>query len=158
MTLPADLATSPSTNSATATSTTRSNPASASAAPTQTDGQDSSSSESKTNVGAIAGGVVGGVAGLAIIAGLLFFFLRRNRKYSRGPVEMEASEQKSGDPGNRAYIQHQSSPLHGGSVPQSSPSPGGYTAANSTSPHPPVTSQSSPMSELENNQRPVELE
>ncbi|GKZ37613.1 hypothetical protein AbraIFM66950_009232 [Aspergillus brasiliensis] len=39
-----------------------------------------SSSSSGTNTGAIAGGVVGGVAGVAAIAGLLFYFLRRNNK------------------------------------------------------------------------------
>jgi len=34
----------------------------------------------KTNVGAIAGGIVGGVLGLALIAGGLFFWLRSRRK------------------------------------------------------------------------------
>jgi LPXTG-motif cell wall-anchored protein len=33
--------------------------------------------------GAIAGGVVGGVLGLALIAGLLFFFLRKRRRDHR---------------------------------------------------------------------------
>jgi hypothetical protein len=32
------------------------------------------------NTGAIAGGVVGGVCGLALIAGLIFLILRRNKK------------------------------------------------------------------------------
>lgn len=36
--------------------------------------------DSSTNVGAIAGGVVGGVAGLALIAGLLLLLRRRNNK------------------------------------------------------------------------------
>ena len=39
-----------------------------------------SKSSSDTNTGAIAGGVVGGVAGLALIAALLWFFLKRKRK------------------------------------------------------------------------------
>ncbi|KOS41791.1 hypothetical protein ACN38_g7327 [Penicillium nordicum] len=40
----------------------------------------SSSSSSSSNTGAIAGGVVGGVAGLAILAGLLWFLLRRRNR------------------------------------------------------------------------------
>jgi len=39
-------------------------------------GGSNSSGSSKTNVGAIAGGVVGGVVGLAALAGLAFFFLK----------------------------------------------------------------------------------
>lgn len=38
-----------------------------------------SSSGSKNHAGAIAGGVVGGVVGLALIAALIFFFMRRRR-------------------------------------------------------------------------------
>ncbi|KAF2871115.1 hypothetical protein BDV95DRAFT_595011 [Massariosphaeria phaeospora] len=41
-------------------------------------------SSSSTNVGAIAGGVVGGVGGLALIAGLAFALLRRNRNAKKG--------------------------------------------------------------------------
>ncbi|KAL1757188.1 hypothetical protein FB107DRAFT_260174 [Schizophyllum commune] len=44
---------------------------------------------SKTNVGAIAGGVVGGVVGLAAIIGLAFFFLRR-RKQQRAKAPSSA--------------------------------------------------------------------
>lgn len=36
--------------------------------------------KSKTNVGAIAGGAVGGVLGLLAIAGAVLFFMRRNAK------------------------------------------------------------------------------
>lgn len=36
--------------------------------------------EGKTNVGAIAGGVVGGVLGALVLAGLAYFFLRRRRQ------------------------------------------------------------------------------
>ncbi|KAF1969530.1 hypothetical protein BU23DRAFT_539447 [Bimuria novae-zelandiae CBS 107.79] len=43
----------------------------------------------KSNVGAIAGGVVGGVAGLALIAGLLFF-LHRRRVKARSPTELHS--------------------------------------------------------------------
>lgn len=41
-------------------------------------GNDSSSDDSETNVGAIAGGVVGGIAALALL-GLAIFFYRRRR-------------------------------------------------------------------------------
>lgn len=37
----------------------------------------------KSNIGAIAGGLVGGVAGLAIIAGLAFWLLRRKNAVSK---------------------------------------------------------------------------
>jgi len=61
-----------STGSAGATATA----ASASLTPAPTS---SASSGSKTNTGAIAGGVVGGVVGLALIAGAAIFFLRKRR-------------------------------------------------------------------------------
>ncbi|KIM45559.1 hypothetical protein M413DRAFT_442230 [Hebeloma cylindrosporum] len=53
---------------------------------TSTPSTRSSSSTSKTNVGAIAGGVVGGVAGLALIAGLVFWLLRRRKNASSQPT------------------------------------------------------------------------
>ncbi|OQE46275.1 hypothetical protein PENCOP_c001G03312 [Penicillium coprophilum] len=42
-----------------------------------------SSSSSSSNTGAIAGGVVGGVAGLVILAGLLWFVLRRRNRVKK---------------------------------------------------------------------------
>lgn len=45
----------------------------------------SSGQSKKSNTGAIAGGVVGGIAGLALIAGLLFW--RRRRNNQQVPVE-----------------------------------------------------------------------
>jgi hypothetical protein len=45
----------------------------------------------KTNVGAIAGGVVGGVVALALIAGLLFYF-RRKHAVEHGPAELANNE------------------------------------------------------------------
>lgn len=44
------------------------------------------SSGSSSNAGAIAGGVVGGVAGLALIAGLVFFYLRHRRAAAQQPA------------------------------------------------------------------------
>lgn len=52
---------------------------------TATDTQSKSSNrENNTNVGAIAGGTVGGVLAIAIISGLLFLCLRRRRKQKTG--------------------------------------------------------------------------
>ena len=54
----------------------------------------SSSADNKTNTGAIAGGVVGGVLGLALLAGLVWFLLRRQRvkKQSTQPRSYEKPE------------------------------------------------------------------
>ncbi|RDX49131.1 hypothetical protein OH76DRAFT_1404033 [Lentinus brumalis] len=43
----------------------------------------SSSDHPKTNVGAIAGGVIGGLAFLALVAGLLWYFVRRKRQATK---------------------------------------------------------------------------
>ncbi|RVD88300.1 uncharacterized protein DFL_002489 [Arthrobotrys flagrans] len=65
-------------------STTSGNPSSTSSGSTPTNSTGTSTpvppNDSSTNVGAIAGGVVGGVAGLALIAGLLLLLRRRNNK------------------------------------------------------------------------------
>ncbi|KAJ5097683.1 hypothetical protein N7456_008404 [Penicillium angulare] len=47
---------------------------------TSTDPTGSDSGGNSTNTGAIAGGVVGGVAGVALLAALLWFFLRRGNR------------------------------------------------------------------------------
>lgn len=52
--------------------------ASSAASSTQTPAS-SSAGDGKTNTGAIAGGVVGGVAGLVVLAGLIWFFLKKRR-------------------------------------------------------------------------------
>lgn len=51
-------------------------------------GSSTDNTEKKSNAGAIAGGVVGGVVGLALIAGLIFFLLRRNKKQKQAPSAM----------------------------------------------------------------------
>lgn len=48
-------------------------------------GSSSSGTAKKSNAGAIAGGVVGGTVGLAIIAGLIAFFLMRSRRTRAAP-------------------------------------------------------------------------
>lgn len=59
--------------------------------------QNEGGGESKTNVGAIAGGVVGGVVGLAGL-GLLAFFLRRRSKNKKQQTVSEMSAQNSPQP------------------------------------------------------------
>lgn len=55
----------------------------------------SKNESSKTNIGAIAGGTVGGVVGLALIGAGLFFFLRRKKTKTPTPVaEPEVAEKK----------------------------------------------------------------
>ena len=48
----------------------------------------------KSNTGAIAGGVVGGVAGLALIAAAIFLLLRRKRKQRQQPPEAPSDERR----------------------------------------------------------------
>ncbi|CAG8531520.1 5362_t:CDS:2 [Ambispora gerdemannii] len=45
---------------------------------TQFSGSNSTSPKSKANVGSIVGGVIGGILGVILLAGLVFFFYRRN--------------------------------------------------------------------------------
>jgi hypothetical protein len=49
-----------------------------------TSDQETGNKSDSTNKGAIAGGVVGGVAGLALIMGLLWFFIARRKKQKTG--------------------------------------------------------------------------
>ncbi|KAL1600393.1 hypothetical protein SLS60_006778 [Paraconiothyrium brasiliense] len=56
-----------------------------------TSGSGGSSTTNKTDVGAIAGGVVGGVAGLAIVAGILFVLHRRRAKRA-SPSELHSDD------------------------------------------------------------------
>ncbi|KAJ5468766.1 hypothetical protein N7475_006518 [Penicillium sp. IBT 31633x] len=80
-----------STSTPLPSSTMVSTTTSATSASATSTGQDSptadaaNTSSSSSNTGAIAGGVVGGVAGLAILAGLIWFLLRR-RKTARNNI------------------------------------------------------------------------
>ena len=56
-------------------------------APSSGSSSDSSDSGSSTNVGAIVGGVVGGVVRLALIAGGVFYWMRRRSANAAGRVD-----------------------------------------------------------------------
>ena len=49
----------------------------------------SSADNSSADIGAIVGGVVGGVAGAAIILAVIFFILRKRRRYNRDRLQAE---------------------------------------------------------------------
>lgn len=92
---------------------------------------ESDSSSSHTNTGAIAGGMVGGVAGLAAAGAIVFFLLRRRKQ--KQVVESVSS------PGSNQ--QH-----------------GGYYAPVKTEPEPPpVEAPASPPAELDSHGAPIEL-
>jgi hypothetical protein len=57
----------------------------------------------KTDIGAIVGGVVAGVLGFALLAGLVFFLLRRRRKQEVGkprPVDLDSEDPDTSHPGS----------------------------------------------------------
>ena len=70
-----------------------------------------SSDSNSTNAGAIAGGVVGGVGGIALIAALVWFFLRRRRK--ENSADGTASDFDQGPAASATYQPGpQDPPLH----------------------------------------------
>ncbi|KAJ5705235.1 hypothetical protein N7536_000924 [Penicillium majusculum] len=73
------ISTSTSSNTATATTLSSSTPGTISATPTPTNNANTDTSHS--NTGAIAGGVVGGIAGVVILIGLAWCLFRRRRKH-----------------------------------------------------------------------------
>ncbi|KAF2754728.1 hypothetical protein EJ05DRAFT_479157 [Pseudovirgaria hyperparasitica] len=80
-------------------------------------GINSSNEGSSTNVGAIAGGVVGGVAGLAIIVAGIVFLLMRRKKKSKAAAAAAAPAAAGG---------YQPPPMSGPQGPQSSVPQGTY--------------------------------
>ena len=91
-TLSSAVGTSSSGSSSKASTTSTSTPGASSTQTSSTSSQSSNAtsapvaSKSSTDVGAIAGGVVGGVAAVAILGALAFLLLRRKRKQSDGPI------------------------------------------------------------------------
>ncbi|KAJ5937950.1 hypothetical protein N7454_004292 [Penicillium verhagenii] len=76
-------ATSTSTSATSPVSTIASTTANTTPTSSATTGGDATNNTPSTNTAAIAGGVVGGVAAVAILAGLLWFFLRRRNKQNQ---------------------------------------------------------------------------
>ncbi|KAJ5514963.1 hypothetical protein N7463_004515 [Penicillium fimorum] len=99
------------------TTTTSTTQSSLSPAEATTSASVPENSSSSSNTGAIAGGVVGGVAGLAILAGLLWFVLRRRNRAKESierptdPAPLVSTAPGSSVPG---------SSVPGSSVPRSS--------------------------------------
>ncbi|KAJ5350821.1 hypothetical protein N7541_008548 [Penicillium brevicompactum] len=88
----------------TATSTSMSSTSTSSPSITSTSAAESdSSSGSSTNTGAIAGGVVGGVVGVAAIIALLFFFMRRRKQQNYQPQAQTEYDQHSQPPSSTVY-------------------------------------------------------
>ncbi|KAF9647069.1 hypothetical protein BDM02DRAFT_2823162 [Thelephora ganbajun] len=93
----------PSTNPLTGITSTRTSGTGTSSIPPSTSSPSTSSGgnnsgSTKTNVGAIAGGVVGGVVGLAGLVGLAFFFLKRRR--GSGNADVLGPNQMAYNPAN----------------------------------------------------------
>lgn len=63
-----------------------------------------SSESSSTPVGAIAGGVVGGVAGIAALALVAFLALRRRRAKSQSPAELDDDRAAGSSPAPMAHL------------------------------------------------------
>ncbi|KAK7752344.1 hypothetical protein SLS62_005680 [Diatrype stigma] len=133
VTLDTDTATGSDADASTATTRTRARTTntddedSASAGPTDTsaatgsDDSDADSSSSgipapagasggsSTNTGAIVGGVVGGVGGIALIALLAFFLIRRSKK-NKNLQQQQQQQQPSQQPGGYPPMQQQQAP------------------------------------------------
>ncbi|KAJ5345890.1 hypothetical protein N7452_003894 [Penicillium brevicompactum] len=85
--------------SSTSTSSSTSSPSITSTSAAESD----SSSGSSTNTGAIAGGVVGGVVGVAAIIAILFFFMRRRKQQDYQPQAQVEYGQHSQPPSSTMY-------------------------------------------------------
>lgn len=97
---------------------------------------------SSTPVGAIAGGVVGGVAGIVLVGAAVWFFLRR-RKQSAGPAELdEAAKAENGSPDASKWSPP---PMYGGELQSHDPHEARSELADSRSGRNP----SAPVSELQ---------
>ncbi|CAI7675638.1 unnamed protein product [Penicillium palitans] len=81
-----------STSSTTSNSSTTSSTSPISNSSTTSSDSPTSGSSSSSNAGAIAGGVVGGVAGLAIILALFWYFMRRRPQKQSPQAQMPVTE------------------------------------------------------------------
>ena len=80
-------------------------------------GSDSNSSSSSSNTGAIAGGVVGGVVGLALLAAAVFYFLRRGggrQNQHNGGAYTPADNHSPGLPPTTTMQERDAGPLPAG--------------------------------------------
>ncbi|KAF2663484.1 hypothetical protein BT63DRAFT_461210 [Microthyrium microscopicum] len=81
----------------------------------------------KSNAGAIAGGVVGGVAVLAALAFGVFFLLHRNKKNKNAaPIQADHAAPNSGYPQQQGYPQGQSPGQHMAAAPVAGAAAGFY--------------------------------
>jgi hypothetical protein len=80
--------------------------ASPSASASSTPSPSVTSKPRKSNTGAIAGGVVGGVCGLALIATAIFLLLRRKKKPGQQPPEVPSEERREADGSARVELAH----------------------------------------------------
>jgi len=128
--------TSTRTATSTRTTTTVSTPF-----PSITIGPVTISSSKKVNAGAIAGGVVGGLAGLAIIGGLIAFLVMRNRRSQTAPsaAYMDTKVPVAAPPPMTTYAPSSYAPGSPGSYAPGSPVP--YSVPPSTTTSPPPGSQ-----------------
>jgi hypothetical protein len=111
-----------------------------------------SSKKKGTNAGAIAGGVIGGLAFLALVAGILFFFLRRRRRagargdevYDRSAIAVLDKSRTS------SRNSHAVEPpvIAGAAPPQQVQQPAAAAAAAATAPVPAPTQPASEPVEL----------
>lgn len=92
--------------------------------------KDKDTDKKKTKVGAIAGGVVGGVAALALVGTAIFFFMRRKKNNSNNETMQNTS---SSDPTSQKPYSPASSPA---AYPSGNPSQYGYPPQQQYSPGP----------------------
>lgn len=131
----------PSTTTTPTTTTT-------SAAPTTTTTNSSSGSDS-TRTGNIAGGVVGGIAGLGLIAGSIWWMMRFRRKKAAAEAQATAAAQP--------MLQYNGlTPPPGAGTPQSWPPPQGHPSGSPYYDPNGYTQGSSPMPYPSSNQTPFD--
>jgi hypothetical protein len=109
---------------ATSTNSTPSPSGTSSPSSSATSGSSGGSGGRRSNAGAIAGGVVGGIGGLALIAGLLWFFLRRwkqSRPQAHPTHPTEHVLEKSGSPRAELPSDNDNAPLAKPVRPQDAP-------------------------------------